>query len=427
MFLSAVVLSSCTKPEDLGQDIVSLPGEHLNVHFTDTVTINTYSFIIDSVPTRATSSQVLGSIYDPYFGSSSAGIYTQLRLANSDIDFGTNPICDSIVLGFDYVGFYGDTAAVQHIKVYRLDEDMFVDSAYYSNQTLAIQQPPIYDQDKVFDLTDSVSLWGGKAKPHLRLALDKSFGDDIISKSGQTELSNNEEFLKFIKGLYITVDKKNSGGGFAYISLLDNYSRLTLYYHNDDEDSLFEHFLINQNCAFFNHFDHYDYQNASPEFINQVVNKDTALGMQQLYLQTMGGVRTFVDFPYIENLKTNNQIAIHKAELIVSVSDLSDTLNYPAPRKISIVGINSKGENVILTDYYEGTGFYGGEYKQANNQYVFNITHTIQQMLLGTSELHGLRIVVAGESVIANRLILQGNKAASNNTRLRLYYTDVKP
>lgn len=428
IILSAVMVYGCTKPDDIGQDVVALPGEQLNVHFTDTVTINTHSFIIDSVPTTSTSSQIFGSVLDPYFGSTVASIYTQLRLANNDLDFGTNPVCDSIVLGIDYTGFYGDTAAIQHIKVFRLDEDMYLDTAYYSNNTITPQTSPIYDQDIVFDLTDSVELWGGKTKPHMRLALDKSFGDEIVALSGQTELSNNEEFLQYLKGLYITLDKQAAnGGGFAYVDLLSNYSRLTLYYHNDDEDSLYEYFLINQNCAYFNNFNHFGYQDAAPEVQNQIVNKDTTLGMQELYLQSMAGVRTYMDFPFIDNLKANNQLAIHKAELLVNISDKSDTLTYPAPTKISVVGIDSEGRNIFLTDYLEGTGFYGGVYKEDNNQYVFNITHTIQEMLIGTSELYGLRIIIAGESVIGNRLILNGNKAAANNTRLRLYYTDVIP
>lgn len=427
ILLSAVVVSSCNKPEDLGQDIVALPGEKLNIHFTDTVTIQTHSYIIDSLPTKGTLNQIFGSIYDPYFGSSVAGIYTQIRLANSDLDFGTNPVCDSIVFGLDYSGFYGDTAAIQRIKVFRLDEDMFLDSVYYSNRTLNFQPTPVFDKDVVFGLKDSVDFWGGKVKPHLRLALDKSLGDEIVSMSGQTELSNNNEFLKFIKGFYITAEQKSNGGGFVYTKLLNDFSRVTLYYHNDDEDSLFEYFLINQNCAYYNYFDHFGYQNAAPEFQNQVVNKDTLLGMQQLYLQSMSGIRTYMDFPFINNLKENNQLAIHKAELLVNISDLSDTLNYPAPKQISVVGINNEGNNVYLIDFAEGQGFYGGAYKESNNQYVFNITHTIQQMLLGTSNLYGLRIIISGETVIANRLILQGNKTATNNTRLRLYYTDVLP
>ena len=107
MVLSAAVFSGCNKPEDIGLGVVALPGEQLNVNFTDTVTINTYSIIIDSVPTKSASNQMLGAIFDPVFGSSAAGIYTQVRLLNNDLDFGTNAVCDSIIFGLEYIDHKG--------------------------------------------------------------------------------------------------------------------------------------------------------------------------------------------------------------------------------------------------------------------------------------------------------------------------------
>jgi len=427
ILLSAVVLLGCKKPEDIGQNIVALDGDHLNANFTDTVSVRTYSLIVDSIPTKSVDRQMLGAFFDPIFGSTAAGIYTQIRLANNDLDFGTNAVCDSIVFGLDYDGFYGDTAAIQHIKIFELDEDMYDDSAYYSNKTLAIKQPALYDEDVVFNLTDSIQLAGGKARPHLRMNLPKSFGDDIISKSGQIELSNNEEFLKFIKGFYLIADEKTQGGGMAYIDLISNYSRITLYYHNDDGDTTYEYFLINDNCALFSQFNHFDYYNSSPNFYNQVVLEDTTLGSQECYVQPMSGIRTYVNFPYIQELKKDNQLAIQKAELIVNVSGISDTADYPIPLHISLVGINKDGVNILLTDYNEGPNYFGGTYIESKNQYVFNITHTVQEMLLETSIITGMRLIVSGEAVIANRAVFNGNNASIDRTRLRLYFTDVIP
>ncbi len=427
LFISAVVFIGCKKPEDIGQKVVALPGEKLNVHFTDTVSIISHSFLQDSIQTKSASEQLLGGIFDPVFGSTSAGIYTQFRLDENNLDFGSNPKLDSIVLGFDYAGFYGDTSAVQHIKVYRLEGDMSVDSVYFSNSSVQTAVNPIFDKDVVFDLKDSVVLVGGKVRPHLRLRLDPSFGDDILSKSGQVELSNNESFLKFMKGLYVVAGKKDNGGGLAYMDLNSIFSQLTLYYHNDDKDSLFKHFVINRNCAFFSTFNHFNYQNASTEFKNQVILKDSSLGDNVFYLQPTGGVRTYLNFPYLKNFISQHQIAIQQANLIVNIDPSSDTTAYPAPKRISVVGINEKGQNIFLTDYYEGGAYYGGQYEPSKNQYVFNITHSIQELLLGTSKVVGFRLIISGEAVLGNRAILQGNKAGSRNTRLRLYYTDVIP
>ena len=426
IILLAVMVFSCTKPEDLGQEIVALPGEHLSINFTDTVTVTTHSYIIDSIPTKYVSPQLLGSIFDPIFGTTAAGLYTQSRLANNDLDFGSNPVCDSIVFGLDYVGFYGDTAATQHITIYQLDESMNVDSAYYSNRSLSLIQPPLFDEDLVFKLKDSIQLVGGKVRPHLRMNLPISFGEMILSKSGQTELSNNEEFLKFIKGYYVIADEKLNGGGMASVKLNSNYSRITLYYHND-EDTTFEYFVINENCAKYSYFDHFDYQNSDPDFYNQVVMKDHSMDNQTFYIQPNAGVRTEINIPHIMELNKEYPAAVQKAEIIFNVADISDTANYSVPLSVSLVGINEEGNNMFITDSYEGSTYYGGRYDPIENQYIFNITRTIQEMLLGTSYWHGLRLIINGEAVLGNRAVFNGNKTNIRNTRLRVYFAEVNP
>jgi len=426
IILSAVIVFSCTKPEDIGQEIVAQPGEHILLNFTDTITVTTHSYIVDSIPTRNVSPQLLGSVFDPIFGTTSAGMYTQTRLANNDLDFGNNPICDSIVFGLDYVGFYGDTAATQHIKIYQLDESMNVDSGYFSNRSLAVIQPPLFDEDLVFKLNDSIQLVGGKVRPHLRMNLPISFGEMILSKSGQTELSNNEEFLKFIKGFYIIADEKLDGGGLASVKLNSTFSRITLYYHND-EDTTFEYFVINENCAKYSYFDHFDYTNSDPDFYNQVVLKDNTMDNHVFYIQPTAGVRTEINFPYITELNKEHPAAIQKAEIIFNISDISDTANYSVPLSISIVGVNEDGNNMFITDSYEGNTYFGGQYDPINNQYIFNITRTIQEMLLGTSNWHGYRLIINGEAVLGNRAVFNGNKTNVRNTRLRVYFADVNP
>jgi hypothetical protein len=419
------IATACQKPEDLGDDVVVLPGEKLNVAFTDTVTVQAHSYMVDSIATKSVSVQLLGGIYNPVFGSTATGLFTQVRLANNDLDFGANPVCDSIIFGLDYASFYGDTNAIQHITIYELDEDMYTDSAYYSNQKLAVKSTPLFDEDLVFKPSDSIQLVGGKVKPHLRMRLPNSFGDYILSKSSQTELSNNEEFLKFIKGFFVMASEKTSGGGLAYVNLLGNYSRMTLYYHND-EDTTYEHFLINTNCAYYSYFDHFDYYNASAEFRNQVIQKDSSLGNQVLYLQPLSGVRVKIRFPYLKQLIHLNPLAIQQADIIFNVSGLLDTADYPTPAYFSLVGVTDEGNQVYLTDYSEGSSYFGGYYDASKNQYVFTITHTIQEMLLGTNNIKELDLIVSGEAVQAKGAVLNGSGAGlSNRTRLKLYYTDV--
>ena len=58
------------------------------------------------------------------------------------VDFGSNPKLDSAVLSFAYyqgssspnTSYYGDTSSYLNIEVGMINEILFSDSAYYSNQ-----------------------------------------------------------------------------------------------------------------------------------------------------------------------------------------------------------------------------------------------------------------------------------------------------
>ncbi|MCK5839093.1 MAG: DUF4270 family protein, partial [Bacteroidales bacterium] len=101
-----LILSSCNKkPEALGLDLVD--NNPLGVEFNDTVSIVAFSVFEDSARTDELSTVLLGSIFDPVFGITTTNIYSQLSLTAVSPDFGTNPLCDSMVMAIDYAGYYG--------------------------------------------------------------------------------------------------------------------------------------------------------------------------------------------------------------------------------------------------------------------------------------------------------------------------------
>ena len=57
----------------------------------------------------------------------------------------------------------------------------------------------------------------------------------IIEKSNTTELENNENFLKYFKGLYIVAEGVGENGSIIYVNMLNPLSNLTLYYHNKEK------------------------------------------------------------------------------------------------------------------------------------------------------------------------------------------------
>ena len=422
IILSAVVFSGCKKTEGVGLDVIADPEDALNVGFFDGFRLTTYSTPVDSVATKNTTVVMLGSMLDPVFGTTTTGFYTQLRLSNNSIEFGDNAVCDSIVMSLDYTGFYGDSLTTQHITVYEIDESFIKDTAYYSNSQLALKNPPIFDQDLNFNMKDSVDIFGIKIRPHLRLGLDKTFGEKILDKSGSTELSNNEEFAKFIKGIRVASQEITFNGGHAYFNLLSGLSAITLYYHND-EDTTYEVFVINGNCDRFTTFDHHNYNTASPEVVSQLVNGDTIGGQQQFFLQGMASARGNIKISNLDSIVNQGTQAIHMAELIVNIAP--ESAKYLKPGQLTLAGIDPDGKNVYLIETAEGSAFLGGTYNKNDNNYVFNITRTMQSLFLKDNDIVGFRLVINGEAANARRLILNGGSSAKDKIRLKVFYTKI--
>jgi len=417
-------LASCDKPGDIGEDIVVLEDNKLNVTFTDTLTINAYSVLVDSVTTNKLKYNLLGSYYDNVFGTTTANIYTQMRLSENNVDFGANAVCDSVILTLRYKGFYGDTASEQTLRAYEVDEKMFPDSLYFSNDSLSVLPIEIGNQKVVFNPTDSVYYGTTPVEPHLKFFLNNSFGEKIMAKSGQTELSDNENFQNFIKGIFITSDKAINKGGFAYFDLMSPLSIMTIYYHNDT-DTLVYKFAINEFCSYFSTFNHYNYNDASLDFRAQVINGDTSLGNQNLYVQSLGGVKTHFSFPTLDELTKDGPIAVHNAELLINVGSGTDAdFNKPI-YGLAVVKIDSTGTPQFINDYYEGSTYFGGDYIESNKYYRFNINRYMQSIAAGKEKQYGLDLVAKGASIYGNRLVFDGPKSADRRFRLKLTYTRI--
>lgn len=415
------VLIACEKPGNLGEDLIYLQDSKINSEFTDTISIIAYSVIVDSVATSDLKYNLLGSLMDNVFGATTANIYTQLRLSENNVDFGSNPICDSIVLTLDYSGFYGDSTSTQTFRIFEVTDDMYYDSTYYSNDTLDVNQNEIGIITKSFNLVDSTYYNGVLTRPHLNLPLNKSFGDKILAKSGQTELTDNESFKDFIKGILISVDKVNSDGGIAYINLMSSLSTLSLYYHNNN-DTLVYKFAINEFCSYFSSFNHYSYNDANLDFKSQVVMGDTTLGNKTLYIQSLGGVKTKFYFPYLYEITKNGPIAVQNAELLISVKS-GTTTDYEPVYGLAVVKLDSVGKPQFINDYFEGSAYFGGDFNSSRNNYSFNLNRYIQSIISNKENQYGLELVTKGASIYGNRLIFNGTKASDNRLRLRLTYT----
>lgn len=419
------ILGCENDPEEIGLNIQP-ENELLSVAYSDTITLQAYSEIVDSVRTDETSRNLLGSYLDPVFGRTTASIATQVRLSTTSVGFGDSPQLDSIVLAFEYTRIqlqgdkemlaYGDTTTPQTFRVYELDESIFFDSAYYSNDAPAIKEPEIGVLTTAPTPADSITVDTLRLKSQLRIHLSEELGNRLLE---QDSITSNDALDDVLKGFYISPDPVSSGGAIVFFNLLETYSRLTIYYSNTESDSLEYHFNINSESARFNNYSH-SYELADPDFLAQMQG-DSLLGKERLYLQSMGGVTTKIMFPNFSDWK-QEEIAINEANLIFT--NLNQESEFEPPSNLVLFRINSEGNNEFLQDQFEGEDYFGGEYDETTGTYTFRITQHLQKVLGSDTLTNNLLLSISGASLLPNRVVLAGyDTTLQNRLRLQMIYT----
>lgn len=422
---------SCKKETDVIGVDVQPPNDLIGVEFQDTTTLITKTISADSLRTDETlivaGDVLIGSYIDPVFGRTDASLYTQLRLTTFNPSFGTGtPQVDSVVLSIAYnPKYYGrNYKAPQTIKVHKLTQAFASDSAYFSNASMS--KDPI-DLANGYTFTprpsDSVLVGGTKQKPQLRIPLDNSFGQALLTQP-TSYYANNATFLTYLNGIHITTESTplaNTEGNILYFKAGDSYSKLTVYYN----DSLSYDFALS-NVERFNHFAH-TYTSADMDLQAQLGTTPPAQN-QTVFVQSMAGLKAKIEMPYLTNWPNKERIVINKAELVIKVntSTIYQLDSFAAPEKLVLIGISDTGTDYILPDAgsNERPGYYGGSLDTVNYEYRINIGRYVQQVLSGAKPNNGLHLVASSAQINGNRVVIGGGAPGSPyQMKLNIAYT----
>ena len=438
---------SCEKePDALGLDLQPT-GNKLGVIYTDTCSIFAYTVIDDSLRTDSYSPNLLGSIVDPIFGVTTASIFTQFRLSNNNVNFGTSPVFDSLILIIPYTGIFNNTDQrnqSERIKVFEVRSPMSIDSAYYSNTVLSYNKNDrvIADMTFVPDAIDSITYAGVKYAPFIRIKFSSYFGNKILNTSA-ANLVDNVSFNNFINGLLIRTEPLNPSltnkGSIMYFNLLSALTNFTLYYKTTNsitDTTEYQYpFLIDTYTGRYNFFDHNGYADATAAFKHQLGigrPKDTTLGKQNIYLQSLGGTKVKMSLPYISKLlKDQNgnpqKISVNEAVLVFQNADANDF--FAPPVDLTMLQRNADGSTTLLPDITEGSTFFDATYNSSTREYRIRITRYLQQLLntytTNTSFVdYGLYLLIDNRRTTANRVMLKGTD--NKGIKLELKYNIIK-
>lgn len=420
---------SCKKGDNfIGSE---LQNEDINVSQLTNFTINTYTKEADSLKADELSVSTLGSIKDAELGKTKSSFFTQLRLPVENVDFTSGGslsdiVLDSIVLTLEYFDHYGNLDA-QTFEVYEVSDNIDIDSTYYNGTTFTNAGTNLVESgkgtltpnptSKVFNGTDTVSA-------QLRLKLDNSFGQLILNESGNATLSNNTSFAQFLKGIEVKVNnpgQANGSGAILLFNLISANSNVTLYYRNTvTSDTLSFNLLMNTNCARVNLNTH-DYTGTmvAPQLL------DSTLGITEVYVQGLKGLKTQIELTDIMNLKDSN-IIINKAVLTMPVNTAGSSTFEPIEQMLIVR--NEDGEKYLLPDQTQFSGLaglqnVGGAYSEDDEQYEFIITRYVNAVLTGLIPNNTLTLETISAMVTPNRSVLYGSGSLVAQPQLTITYT----
>ena len=387
--LFSLVFFTCTDPNSLGLDVH--PSSEI-IMFGDTTsflwqTSETQSG--DSIQTDEPSSLILGEITDdPIFGYSSSAFCTQILLLNNNIELGSNPIIDSVILSYSYNDYYGALEAFNSIDVYSLEDDIYRDSIYYSSSDLVSN----FNQNWV----ENYKLNEGNNS--LRIKLKNEFGQEILNL-GDAGIVDNQVFLQSFKGISVSAQSENT---MLYLNANGVNTYLKLYYHNDASDTLSLDFELGGDAARLSLF--------NPKSINDINQIDG-----DRYIQSMGGSRLKVSLQNIDEIRDLLLgKMLNKVTLSFYVNDHSDIYN---PHNLLRLVKLENGLTLLWADAYEGSTHIGGNLE--NGRYEFNITLYFNEILQGNSNLYQLYLFSATPAENANRTIL------SEDIELTIHYSEL--
>lgn len=379
--LQGLLVSSCEKdPTPIGKNL--FPGrDFVTIMSTDTITPVAFTMYDDSVRSDSPPISYLGSMTDPYFGTTTASFVSQLRLKEEWVP-GDYKI-DSMKLVLEFTNVMGGEKGTHTLSLFEIDQVLRSDEQYYSNTKVPltgfrVDLPlPALKKDTINNIVIKFT--------------DLALAERLLSDT--TKLFHNNkvpDFRSFFKGFYFTLSSTEDPV-LASLSLqFDEYYPYRNYfvvYLSDKNGNKTEYLFILESqwkCALFNLYNH-DFSTAHPDK-NIKHYDDMTYRDSVTYVQGLNGVYTRILFPGLKMLKESGNltnVAVNKASLTIPY--YSDYYFLPSnlPSILYLRYRTEKGDKPLVPDYNvdEYHSFYDGTPDTTKKAYHFNIATFVQEYL----------------------------------------------
>ena len=472
-------LTACEDPQEIGSEVFV---QDIGVLYTDTLTVDASTVLMDSITTSTTANLLVGRYTDPTLGLVEASSY--FHIANSDtlrsvvdtagrknvtwIRFPSK--ADSIRFILPYNFYQGDTLQNQTFKISQLANDASLDATktYYSNADAPALKSTVLGQvqnGKVRPIKNKNFVSGLERFDTLRIPIiEPTFVNFIKS---QRDLTTKDDvligtgFKNSIRGFSLTSESNKNA---AVVGFSADRTVLRIYYNykyiytlrnkantsdslritvdttktNDLYVGLYTRSTGASNNARFNKITTNRSGGAFAKLLNPTDALPSSMSNNQVVLQSSAGLAVKVKFPSLLKLKERQDIAINKAELVLE----PNVSNYSLPTDLVLIESTPNNRPVRSTNTGDGSLlFVVGEgstaaYVPKSNNYTFNITSSLQNILSGRNKSNGW--LLSADTFVTSstsRGPASGKNIVSSETdraifdhkkiKLKLYYTYV--
>lgn len=406
-FLMLMFVSCEDDPGLSGRELLP-SGDNFLVSFDSMELVHGYTRLPDSVRAGYKTYYLLGSIIDPFFGSSRAELVTTVSSSINSKGFGPNAEADSVILYISPEEWIGEGIAPIGLHLYEYTEFIQYDSIYFSNMD-------INGKFRETEIGSAMAYWGDTI---IKIPItDQEFIDKFLGAEDSI-LSESNYIQELMYGIYLKTDDPGDEGSLLRFDfdLANNY--LYFYYHNDTIDSLNQYYnLDNSTNGRINLFTH-DYS-GSPleEYLQNGSNNDSLM-----FVQSMGGVSSVIHFPELNHWMDSMPVAINEARVIIPIADSGTTMQQSKyyPESIALYLINADGSFAQVYDNILDPENFGGEFDAASGTYSFSVKVQVQSILAGNVDNLEMILVPENASISVTRAGLYGWNARDPGKRIRL-------
>ncbi len=366
--------------------------------------------------------RLVGRTQSNYFGVESAQLVSQMIPDELDLNFGTNPIVDSVNFYLRITDAYGDTTVPMNLALHVLDQQFDQDSIYYSSYSPTLGTEIGRLNGYMPKPSTNTQFEDQLAPAIIKIPMDVSYFQNNfanVANGEADEFGSFDSFMEYFKGISLQAE---SGACILYSNLASVYGGFRIYYHNT-EDTTFAEFNFDQDKSIkpinFSVFSQ-DYQGSPLEMLPQ----DSLNGEANTYLQAMGGVCTALRFnPRKVDSLLNAGLVVNRAEVEIYTLPNNDEPVAPATG-LELRLLEGKSIGDRITDFrVEGGG--GGNLTRGvlrNNKYTIDVRRHLFEVL-NSGENPTLALVPRARTSAANRTILRGGEGLTEKAKVIVYYT----